>query len=221
MSEDQPTSARPEDGNRPKRRTQAERRTETINKILDASITCLCEMGYAKASTIQIARTAGVSQGAIFRHFDSRVALMSATGVQIANRFLDLLPNALEGAIDPVERRQRGWAFLRWVCGHPNYLAMHELTDGARSDPELSARLAPTWAALISNLSDAAWELGWPAGISREDVEAHVFVAFWLWDGWSRIRRISGDGDRQFVVVADQLESKLIASIERSLSAFS
>lgn len=203
-----------------KRRTQQQRRTETIAKILDASITCLCEMGYAKASTIQIARCAGISQGAIFRHFENRVALMDATGVEVARRFLEMLPEALDGADDPSTRRERGWRFLRLMCEHPNYRAMHELTDGARSDPALAERLAPTWMTLVARLSDAAWELGWPDNLSRADVEGHVFFAFWMWDGWSRVRRISGVYDDRFAEVADRLEIELIKSFERSLTAF-
>ena len=58
------------------RRTQAERRAATIERLVDASIAVLAESGYAGASVKAICDHAGVSQGALFRHFETRLELL-------------------------------------------------------------------------------------------------------------------------------------------------
>ena len=52
-----------------RRRTQAERREETRTALLDATIECLVEFGYAKTTTGRIADLAGVSRGAQIPYF--------------------------------------------------------------------------------------------------------------------------------------------------------
>ena len=58
--------------------TQSERRATTRARLLEAAIDCIYEMGYARASTTEIARRAGVSRGAQVHHFPTKVELVSA-----------------------------------------------------------------------------------------------------------------------------------------------
>lgn len=58
--------------------TQSERRETTRARLLEAAIDCIYEMGYARASTTEIARRAGVSRGAQVHHFPTKVELVSA-----------------------------------------------------------------------------------------------------------------------------------------------
>jgi AcrR family transcriptional regulator len=68
------------------RRTQAQRREGTIGALLEATVTCLTERGYAATSTAAVCAEAGVSQGALFRHFPTRQALLVATAEHVATR---------------------------------------------------------------------------------------------------------------------------------------
>jgi len=54
---------------KPKRGTQDERRRATQEAILKAAVALLVEEGYAKFSTISVAKRAGVSRGARENHF--------------------------------------------------------------------------------------------------------------------------------------------------------
>ena len=63
----------------PKPRSQRERREETRGRLLAATQTSLVELGYAGATTTAICRRAGVSQGALFKHFASKGELLAAT----------------------------------------------------------------------------------------------------------------------------------------------
>jgi AcrR family transcriptional regulator len=70
-------------------RTQQQRREETVARLLEASIATIIEVGYARASAAVITKNAGVSVGALFRHFDTMGDFMAATAYEVLRRQLD------------------------------------------------------------------------------------------------------------------------------------
>src|ERR1700710_802942 len=60
------------------RRNQAERSAATRQALLDATLECLVEDGYANTTTARVAERAGVSRGAHLHHFQTRSALVAA-----------------------------------------------------------------------------------------------------------------------------------------------
>ncbi len=62
----------------PQRRSQAQRSAATREALLDATIACLVEDGYANTTTSKVAERAGVSRGAHLHHFQTRSALVAA-----------------------------------------------------------------------------------------------------------------------------------------------
>src|SRR6185369_6387055 len=60
------------------RRTQAERSATTRARLLDATIACLHDLGYAGTSTPEIARRAGLSRGAQLHHFPTKAELVTS-----------------------------------------------------------------------------------------------------------------------------------------------
>jgi AcrR family transcriptional regulator len=62
----------------PRRRTQEERSAETRARLLDATIECLVDFGYAGTTTPRIAEKAGVTRGAQVHHFNSKNELVLA-----------------------------------------------------------------------------------------------------------------------------------------------
>ena len=62
----------------PARRTQQERRDSTRTRLLEATVECLVELGYARTTTLAVAQRAEVSQGALFKHFPTKAALLGA-----------------------------------------------------------------------------------------------------------------------------------------------
>ncbi|MCC6616948.1 MAG: TetR/AcrR family transcriptional regulator [Anaerolineae bacterium] len=57
---------------------QDARNTEREQRILDAALTLITHYGYDKTTVDDIAREAGISKGAIYLHFKSKVALFEA-----------------------------------------------------------------------------------------------------------------------------------------------
>src|SRR5918912_371373 len=90
-------------GSRP-RRSQAERSATTREALLDATVRCLVEEGYASTTTARVAERAGVSRGAHLHHFQTRNALVAAAIQHLARRRGEELRAAAE-AIEPGPER--------------------------------------------------------------------------------------------------------------------
>jgi AcrR family transcriptional regulator len=123
------------------RRTQAERRAATRAKVLDATIECLVERGYAHTSTRHIARRAGVTIGALQHHFVSKADLMAAALQQLGDRMADDFLAHPPAAGEPLDRvaelLDRVWEVHRG----PLFEAGAELWVAARTDAELRAAM--------------------------------------------------------------------------------
>jgi AcrR family transcriptional regulator len=80
---------------------------ERREQLLDCAASLFAEHGYARATTSQIARAAGVTEPIIYRHFKSKrdmyIALIKRTGT----RTLDQWKEDLKGAADPADRLRR------------------------------------------------------------------------------------------------------------------
>lgn len=68
------------------RRSNAERSAETQERILEATLECLSEKGYAATSTNEVVRKAGVSRGALVHHFSSKSDLVAAAAVHLVRK---------------------------------------------------------------------------------------------------------------------------------------
>jgi AcrR family transcriptional regulator len=77
------------------RRTQGERRETMTRRLLDAARDQLVLSGYAGATTARVCERAGVSQGALFRHFPTREALMVAVAEDVGGA----APRGLRGLV--------------------------------------------------------------------------------------------------------------------------
>src|SRR5437868_11199266 len=68
------------------RRTNAERSAATQTRLLDATIECLVELGWAGTSTTEVVRRAGVSRGAQVHHFPAKEDLVLAAIEHLVDR---------------------------------------------------------------------------------------------------------------------------------------
>ena len=128
------------------RRTQEERRESTIRKLLDAATEALIEDGYAAASVQKICERAGVSQGALFRHFATREELMVAVGEDVGQRTLLRYRREFQGHKDARELAEPLVLAMRLVrdrCRSRLNQAWYELAMAARTSPTLRKGLRP------------------------------------------------------------------------------
>jgi AcrR family transcriptional regulator len=120
-----------------RRRTQRERRDAMRARVLDATIACLVERGYAHTSTRHIARKAGVTVGAVQHHYESKAELLAAALQQLGDRMADEFLAQDPPAGDPEERFATLLDHLWTVHRSPLFDAGLELWVAARTDPEL------------------------------------------------------------------------------------
>src|SRR5580765_5031198 len=124
------------------RRTQAERSAAMRARLLDATIDCLHDLGYARTSTPEIARRAGVSRGAQLHHFPTKTELVTSAVERLFDRrreeflraFADRPAGSdpLQAAIDILWGLVSGSSFTVWL----------ELAVAARTDDELREPVA-------------------------------------------------------------------------------
>ncbi len=119
-------------------RTQKERREGTIAALLQATIDCIIEYGYASTTTPKICKAAGVTTGALFRYYPTRAALMAAVAEEIGARHLQqfgqLLTARPKGDLCEVIVR-----FCHAATREPTSMAWHAILVAARTDPALRA----------------------------------------------------------------------------------
>src|SRR5271155_2307327 len=72
----------------PRRRTQQERRDTTREALLDATIDCLAQSGFASLTLARVSERAGLTVGAHLHHFKTRTALVAAAMERLAARRL-------------------------------------------------------------------------------------------------------------------------------------
>ena len=139
MASSQPTtiSARAES----ERRTQAERSASTQSRLLDATLACLIEQGYARTTTAQIESRAGVSRGARLHHFATKAVLVAAA-VERLYQSITVRYAAAIARVGPNEDRFRAGLRLLWeTYVDPTHAAVIELFVAARTDTELCRTL--------------------------------------------------------------------------------
>ncbi|WP_338447068.1 TetR/AcrR family transcriptional regulator [Pelagerythrobacter marensis] len=128
---------------KPRRQTQAERSAGTREALLSAAIETLHEHGYAATSTMLVAEKAGVSRGAMLHQFRTKADLMTFVVEAVFEEELERYAEYLSGMTDP-EQRLLAYPEMAWdVLSRPSGVAVLEILQGSRSDPQLCEKLAP------------------------------------------------------------------------------
>jgi len=111
--------------------------------LLDATIDCLVELGYARTSMQEICGRAGVSKGAAQHHFADKAALMAAAVEHLTTKRMSALAESLDALPDDAGAISAAIELL-WA-GYSGALATAstELWVAARTDPSLRAAIRP------------------------------------------------------------------------------
>ncbi|MFH7322977.1 TetR/AcrR family transcriptional regulator [Aeromicrobium sp. JJY06] len=126
----------------PTRMPQPERTRLMRQRLLEATIDSLVEVGWAGTSTTVVSQRAGVSRGAQLHHFPSKQDLVVAAVEYLAERRREELAVDIDAL--PEEGRTR--AVLDLLVSQytsPVFLAALELWVAARTDSDLLAKVAP------------------------------------------------------------------------------
>lgn len=155
--------------------TQQERTERTRARLLDATIDCLVELGYARTSTNEICRRAGVSRGAQQHHFATKADLMAEAVEHLVSKLIATMSTGprptLTGAAGIGECIEMLW---RAYSGSLSTAVMELLVAG-RTDAELRGAMQPIDKALARRTTELFHEmLGDHLPANRPD------LALWL-----------------------------------------
>ncbi|MGH2864543.1 MAG: TetR/AcrR family transcriptional regulator [Solirubrobacteraceae bacterium] len=124
------------------RRTQAERRGATRAALLDATIDCIVEEGYANTTTRAIAQRAGVTPGALQHHFATKTELLSQARRHISKKIVQELAADRPDTALPIQERTEWFLDRVWdLFKGPLFHAGMELWVASRTNSELRSSL--------------------------------------------------------------------------------
>ena len=178
------------------RRTQAERRATTRTQLLDATIVCLHERGYAGTTTTEIAERAGVSRGAQLHHFPTKAELVTAAVEHLFARRHAEFVRAI-AALPAGTRRAEAAIDLLWsmVSGPPFY-AWLELAVASRTDIALREDVAALSQRFMETVQRTFLELFPPPATPNPFHEVAPMFVFALLDGLALEKILTDDPDK-------------------------
>ncbi|HSS24227.1 MAG TPA: TetR/AcrR family transcriptional regulator, partial [Mycobacterium sp.] len=164
-------------------RTQQQRREETVARLLEACIATIIEVGYARASAAVITKRAGVSVGALFRHFETMGDFMAATASEVLRRQLESFTKRV--AEIPADRPalEAVLTILRDITSGPTNAVFYELVIAARTDEKLSDTMRHELGQYAAKIHDAARALPGVEGFPEETFSVVATLLRNVFDG--------------------------------------
>jgi AcrR family transcriptional regulator len=106
--------------------------------LLDASLKLIAEVGLAAFTLREVARRAGVSHNAPYRHFRSKEELIAALAAEGFDRLAQAMREAMVHGEDPLEKfRNSGFAYIECALKWPqHFTVMFEAPLDLASYPE-------------------------------------------------------------------------------------
>jgi AcrR family transcriptional regulator len=177
------------------RRTQEERSATTRAALLDATIDCLVEYGYAHLTTTRVVERAGVSRGAQVHHFPTKAQLVAEAVLHLAGKRMEEFLATMPKLPSDEERRVSRVLDLVWeMHTSPLFEAALELWVAARTDAELRASLVPVEREIAEAVTSAGPAL-FPELASRPDFQTDVVAATAAIRGLALLRFVENPDD--------------------------
>jgi AcrR family transcriptional regulator len=170
--------------------TQQQRREETVARLLEASIATIIEVGYARASAAVITKRAGVSVGALFRHFDTMGDFMAATAYEVLRRQLDSATKQVAAIPSDRPALEAALTILRDITGNSTNTVMYELMIAARTDEKLNATLQNVLEQYTTKICDAARTLPGAESLPEDTFSVLVALLINTFDGAAIVRAV-------------------------------
>jgi AcrR family transcriptional regulator len=140
-----------------RRRTRAEQRALTRRALLDATVECLVEDGYAGLTSRNVAERAGVAQSTFMHYFPTRDAFLIEAVEHVALRLLDDALDQIDLAALRSPRHREQVLDQAWrEFTSPEALAAAQLWAAVWTEPDLGVTLRDVERRLSSIIAAAA-----------------------------------------------------------------
>ncbi|HEX4429184.1 MAG TPA: TetR/AcrR family transcriptional regulator, partial [Frankiaceae bacterium] len=160
------------------RRTQADRRADTRDRLLRAAAELFASQGYDAVSVDEVAAAADRSSGAVYAHFGSKQGLLRALLDSWKETTATVVQAEFAVATDPASRMAAIWRNVSHPPDDPGdqwLLLEHELWLRAVRDPEVGVGLRNRYAEVRASMAAGFAERGVPQRLVAE-LAAQVFA---------------------------------------------
>jgi AcrR family transcriptional regulator len=145
-------------------------------QIIDSARGVFASQSYARVGTADLAKAAGISEPALYRHFDSKKDLFAATIKATGPRLLQIWEEIAADYDDPIETL---WAIGVYYYDHlDSHAANMKLQFRAISeadDPTIQAVLRENFEAFVEFVADTLEE-GKARGVVRKEVDSRMIA---------------------------------------------
>ena len=157
--------------------------------MLEACIDTIVEVGYARASAAVITKRAGVSVGALFRHFETMGDFMAATASEVLRRQLESFTKRVAEIPADQPALEAALAILRDITSGPTNAVLYELLIAARTDEKLRDTMQHELGQYSAKIHDAARALPGAESFPEETFPVIVALLTNVFDGAAVSRR--------------------------------
>jgi AcrR family transcriptional regulator len=166
----------------------------TRRRLLRACVASLAERGLAATTTTEVCRRARVSQGALFKHFPSKHALLAAAVEDLFSSLVAEYRRGLEAVSGSDDRVAAAVRLLWEIMTRRTLHAVYELMVASRGDATLRRALEAVQLRHRDNLRLAAREL-FPRARAGADFDAMLDVVLSALQGASLGGLVLPDAD--------------------------
>ena len=110
-------------------------------RLLDAAVACLIELGVAGTTTLAVQNRAGTSRGALLHHFPTHADLIAARVAELVKRNEQAVAASRADVTQPHDKLRAAIGALAFAGRQPAYLAELEMWAVARTDQPLKQAL--------------------------------------------------------------------------------
>ena len=190
------------------RRTQA-RGEATRLRILEATLSCIADEGYARTSTVHVCERSGTARGSLLHQFPTRVELMAAAVAHLFERltadYVAAFAALQAEALRSVARRiEVAGELLLAGYADPRLAAVLDIYAAARTDAELMAALKPVAARHRKVVRELAHEL-FPATATSKRAARRLAVVLDALQGLAFRRVVHPEGAHDTIEGAKEL----------------
>ena len=162
------------------RRTQRERSAAMRERLLDAAIDCLYELGYSGTTTIEVAARAGVSRGAQLHHFPTKEHLVTLAVRHVLAKRLEEFRTAFSALPEGADKHSAAVTILWEMMSSRTFYAWLELVVAARTDPALKEAVLEIAGQFLDEVQATARDFFVPVNdgfLSLEEAPVLAFAA--------------------------------------------
>lgn len=188
---------------------QAQKSAATRLAAIQGAIECFLTLGYARSSTIEIAKVAKVSRGAMIHHFPTKRALLEATVAHIVTQRVAAMSRDMRKLNLRGDRAVTRGIDVYWRHLHTRlFTAWHELVVASRTDRELARVMRAGTAKFDREWHSAVQEMFPDWGEKGALFELAMDLVQFLLEGMA-LNRLSHDARRRRERIREYLKTRI------------